>query len=55
MFVAYLGCSSSFFGYIGYYYVDALLHWKSIEQKMRHAIQLSLITFICFMLGLLPE
>ncbi|KAG1512205.1 hypothetical protein G6F52_010467 [Rhizopus delemar] len=53
--IAYLGCSSSFFGYIGYYYVDALLHWKSIEQKMRHAIQLALITFICFMLGLLPE
>ncbi|EIE83892.1 hypothetical protein RO3G_08597 [Rhizopus delemar RA 99-880] len=26
--IAYLGCSSSFFGYIGYYYVDALLHWK---------------------------
>ncbi|KAI9264761.1 hypothetical protein BY458DRAFT_458144 [Sporodiniella umbellata] len=52
--VAYSGCSSSFFGYIGYFCVDTVFFWKNIEKKVYHLIRLSLFTVLCFLLGLLP-
>ncbi|ORE19518.1 hypothetical protein CU097_015400 [Rhizopus azygosporus] len=50
----YLGCSSSLFGYLGYLYIDLLVHWKSTKKRLQRFVKLFLVTFVCFLLGLLP-
>lgn len=54
MYLAFLGCSSSLFGLMGFLYVDLILNWKQLEKPVSFLMKLMVCTGFMFAIGILP-